>query len=90
MFILQDYPSDRVYVARVKPMILSKLDSRFDPPLAFSVRVMNVNMEPRLLPGEKEEPVAANSKDCRAHKAIVPSGPVAERKKRPVPEPAFV
>ena len=69
--MLQNDVSNRVDVARVEAVILCKFHGRFEPELRFPVCVMYMDMDPRFLSREEEEPVATNSQNRRAHTRIV-------------------
>ena len=65
--------------------VLCDDDRRFEPDLRLSGLVMDMNVHPRLFPGEEVEAVASRPEDRRTHRLIVArSSPIhGERKRRP-------
>ncbi len=64
-------PPDKVKGAGQPPLaqaiVPSYLDLRFQPKLRLSVRVVDMDMWPRLLTREEVEAVTTVPKNCRAH-----------------------
>jgi len=48
-----------------------ELDGRLQPELGFSFRREDVNVLPRLLPGEEEKAEWTLSEDCRTHRVSI-------------------
>ena len=69
--MLQNDVSNRVDVARVEAVNLGKFHGRFEPELRFPVCVMYMDMDPRFLSREEEEPGSHELAESSAHTRIV-------------------
>ena len=58
-----------------QPVVLGKADRRLDPELRFSGRVLDVDVDSRLLAREEEESEAALSKNGRTHRNSLHQSP---------------
>jgi hypothetical protein len=67
MLMLLDEPQDGSNLAHRQAMTLRNIDPWLKPHLRLALLVLNVDMNPRLLPGEKEEPESSLPKNGGAH-----------------------
>jgi hypothetical protein len=73
IFMFRDQSKCSGDLSRAQSTTLRQGDARFQPEFRLAASVLHVHMRPRLLPGEKEESVSADSEDRGAHGALAPS-----------------
>jgi len=66
-----DQSFDRPDLAVVQAVILRQFNLRLKPVFRFSVSMMHVHVEPRLLAREEKEPKSALAKDCRTQELFL-------------------
>jgi hypothetical protein len=71
IFVFSDESLHGSELTRRQSVVDRKLDSRSNPELGFTLDVMNVNVQTRLLAGEEIEAEATGAKHRRAHDRLL-------------------
>jgi hypothetical protein len=69
--MLSDEPQDRGQVSLRETIVPGELDRRLDPELRLPRAMLDMNVSPRLLAREEEEPIRALAKDRWTHSMMI-------------------